>query len=193
MHKEYGGAPRASTRWALWVLLLSASSWPRPAGASVVRELSIEQQVALSDAVVEGRVGPAEPSHGPDGRPFTDIPIHVAEVLHGRVAVPDVVWLRQRRGVVDGRRVAVLGDPVLRPGDHVVVFLRKVQGRWYLTSLAQSVFWLDATRTPALAEQRLAGLVRLREPGVEPPAQTAGARLSAEALRRAVRASGVRP
>ena len=193
MGKQYGGVRLASRRRALWILLLAAAWWPRAAEASVVRALSVAQQVALSDAVVEGRVGVAEAHHEPGSPPFTDVPIHVEQVLHARVAVPEVVWLRQRRGVVEGRRITVVGDAVLQPGEHVVVFLRQVQGRWYLTSLAQSVFWLDGAFGPGSAEQRLGGLTRLGEDGATPLKPPPGAATSAESLRRAVRAAGVRP
>ncbi len=140
-----------------------------PSGhGSVVRALNLDQLIGLSDLVVEGRVGIGHQSNdSPRGRPQTDTTIQIVEVLHGEPILDGggVLQIRQIRGLVDGKLVSVVGDPVLKLGDHVILMLRHVAGRYYLTALAQSVFWIHSSVTPPRIEQRLGGLMRVTELG----------------------------
>ncbi len=170
------------------VLLVAPSS----GHATVVRALGVEQQVGLSAVVVEGRVGVAQVSRNPStGRPTTDTPIHIIATLYGEAPVGGVLLVRQTRGILDGKRTVVVGDPQLNTGDRVIVMLRCVDGRYYLTALSQSVFWVRDEVTPARVEQRLDGLVRMTETanGLVPAAgDDRSTPLTAEALRQRIRA-----
>ena len=142
---------------------------PATGYGSVVRALNLDQQIGLSDLVVEGRVGLHQQSIDPvSGRPMTDTAIHVVEVLHGRkieTGASRVLQIRQIRGYIRGELLSVTGDPTLKTGEHVILMLRQVDGRYYLTALSQSVFWIDASTNPPRVEQRLDGLVRVSELG----------------------------
>jgi len=160
-----------------------------PVGATTVRALDLQTQIGLSDLVIEGRVGGAVFGRNPHtGRPVSDTPVEIIEVLHGEGTPGQRISIRQLSGPIDGQRHSVVGDAKLAPGDHVILFLRRISDRWYLTALAQSVYWLSGEGQNAVATQRLDGL-RLLHQGTTGwlPVAEDRAPLSAESLRRAIR------
>lgn len=145
------------------LVLLSASA---PAQATVVRRLTIDEQVAQSDLVVEGTVGTSTGAiHPRFGRPVTDTSIIVRRIHKG----PDVreVTVRQLGGMWQGSRQRVMGDGELVAGSEVVLFLRRDRaGLWYLNALALSVYHVEPiTGDPEVRRQ----LGELRMSGEEPP------------------------
>jgi len=110
-------------------------------------------------------------------------------VLHGAANPGDIVTVRQIRGMIDGALVQVVGDGHLVAGERVILMLRHVGPRYYLTTLGQSVFRLGGDGPEAPVQQQLDGLLRMNEPDTPAP-PTAPA--TAAELRRAIRDAGAR-
>lgn len=112
-----------------------------PARATVMRYLSLDEHIALSDLVVRGRIGASHTFVGERNLPFTDTTVEVLEVLHGS-APKGELRIRQMRGEIDGVYTAVPGDAVLTPGEEVILFvgLDQEEGVAYLTALGQSKY-----------------------------------------------------
>ncbi len=120
------------------VILFAAVLFAAPARATSVVLLDPVEQAAESTAIVDAVVGDAVQVDDL-GHTFTDTDLVVREVLAG--AAPARFRLRQMKGVrPDGARFFVIGDAELAPGERIVAFVREVEGRWYLTALAQSVW-----------------------------------------------------
>jgi hypothetical protein len=84
----------------------------------------------------------------------------------------------------DGR-VFVVGDPWLEPGQEGLAFLRQVDGRTYLTALAQSWWRIEDQAGGAVARRDLSGLVVVTRDRtvMMPPDQTRWAHLRQLVLR----------
>ncbi len=112
------------------------------------------EQARLSTAVVVATVGAARQSLHPQWqRPLTHTTLHVEEVLYG--AAPDKVEIEQIGGVVDGITTRIPGDATFRDGERCVLFLRQVDGGWYLTSLGQSKYSLVASPDGLVLDREL--------------------------------------
>jgi hypothetical protein len=119
----------------------------------------LREHADRSRAAIEGRVGePTFDVDGRTGRPVQITPVHIVEVLHGEPIHQGVIAVRQFRGVTSGTFVEVAGDARLRPGDRVILFVRNVGDRWYLTSLGQSAFIVDESHSPATVRRDVEGL-----------------------------------
>jgi hypothetical protein len=133
---------------ALLLALLAAST----AQATSALALSTPEQAALSAAVVLATVGSAtQEVHPTLQRPVTVTELRIERVLLG--SAPAAVAVRQWRGELDGRSSFIPGDPELYPGVRLVVFLRQVDGRWFLTALSQSVFRVGSGADPSLERE----------------------------------------
>jgi hypothetical protein len=100
------------------------------------------EQAGLSTAVVIARVGSAEVlPHDQYETVLTRTSLHIDEVLYG--AAPEQVLLDQVGGTLGGRTVVVPGDASFEQGERCVLFLRQVEGRWYLTAMEQSKYRLN--------------------------------------------------
>ena len=118
-------------------LLLSAS----PAAATSALYLSDVEQAAESTAVVVARIGEARAAVHPKwNRPLTLTSIEVQEVLVG--SAPASLTIEQLGGVLDGTVHYIAGDARLERGERCVLFLRKVNGGWFLTAMKQSKYEL---------------------------------------------------
>lgn len=135
-----------------------------PAHATTVVPLSLDDLIDLSDVIVHVRVGQVRIVQG-DQAPMRVTDLEVLESFHGSQS-GEILQLWQRG---DGYLI-VTGDPWLEPGQEGIAFLRRVQGRIYLTALAQSFWWIDDSGQP-MASRNLRGLtfVALGEPRVVPP------------------------
>jgi len=123
------------------------------AKATVVLPLSLEDLVDRSDIVAHVRVGSVRFESTPEA-PFRITDLELVEVFSGNAHVGDVLPLRQRG---DGR-VIVIGDPWLQGGEEGLVFLRQVEGRTYLTALAQSWWRFEGTGQRRVASRDLSSL-----------------------------------
>jgi hypothetical protein len=119
-----------------WLTLTAA-----PASATSALYLSDIEQAAESTAVVIARVGAARQAVHPKwNRPLTLTSIEVEEVLVG--AAPASLSIEQLGGVLDGKVHYIPGDAVLKQGERCLLFLRNVEGGWFLTAMKQSRYQL---------------------------------------------------
>ncbi|MCB9669522.1 MAG: hypothetical protein H6736_09810 [Alphaproteobacteria bacterium] len=142
-------------RWLRAVVLCLGLTLAHTASATSMVAVGLEELAADSTAVVYARVGTADPVLTPS-RAYTDTRLHVETVLAGQA--PALLNVRQVGGVHGDHTIVVPGDGRLTPGDHVVAFLRKVDGRWYLTAMAQSVWHVEGTGRLARVHRELEGI-----------------------------------
>jgi len=135
----------------LFMLLVSAGS----AFATTALFVTDAEQAELSTAIVVATVGRAEV--GPHERyetVATRTTIRVDEVLYGQA--PKELVINQIGGTLNGMTVYIPGDARLERGERCVLFLRQVEGRWYLTAMEQSKYRLvEDSRFGTIMERRL--------------------------------------
>ncbi len=154
----------ARAAMALFALAFLASS---PASALKVRAFSTAELVAESALIVRGRVKSSTPTWQGD-RIVTDAHVDVAELLHGRLD-GKAVTVRQLGGRVGDTTLTVPGVRTLRPGDHVLLFLR-TDGRFhYLIGFSQGSVFLEADASGALRVRReLSGMELVKRKPIGP-------------------------
>lgn len=128
----------------------------RPAHATSVIHLTSVEQAALSHAIVEATVGTKDTMVFTDGRIYTDTTLHITNVINGEA--PEVLNVRQSGGEHDGLIEQVAGDGRLDTGSRVVAMIRKVEGVWYLTAMAQSVWHVEGHGSTASVTRDVLGL-----------------------------------
>jgi hypothetical protein len=113
--------------------------------------------------VVIARVGPAEVlPHDQYETVMTRTTLRIEEVLYG--AAPEQVLIHQVGGTLGGRTVLVPGDASFEQGERCVLFLRQVDGRWYLTAMEQSKYRLnDHPKFGTLMTRKLSEAIRTRD------------------------------
>ena len=112
---------------------------PQQAAATSALYFTDAEQARLSTAVVVATaVSSRQEIHPRWGRPLTFTTFAVDEVLFGEA--PGAVEVEQIGGERDGITSRIPGDAVFSAGERCVLFLRKVDGGWYLTSLGQSKY-----------------------------------------------------
>ena len=129
---------RRSARWAtalvvvmlVWVGL-GSSVW-----STTMIYRSVDELAEMSDRVVRGTVLDHHTFWSDDGQMYTDWSLQIEEVLSG--APVSALTVRQMGGELDGYAIHIPGDASLEDGEHVVVFLREIDGIHYLTALGQS-------------------------------------------------------
>lgn len=97
---------------------------------------SVDELAEMSDRVVRATVLSHHTFWSDDGQMYTDWALQIDEVLSG--APVSAVTVRQMGGELDGYAIHIPGDASLQDGDHVVLFLREIEGIHYLTALGQS-------------------------------------------------------
>ncbi|MBT9559045.1 MAG: hypothetical protein IV100_23640 [Myxococcales bacterium] len=164
---------------ALFVLAFLAAS---PASALKVRSFSTAELVAESALIVRGRVKSSTPTWQGD-RIVTDALVDVTESLHGRLE-GGAVTVRQLGGRVGDTTLTVPGVRTLRPGDHVLLFLR-TDGRFhYLIGFSQGSVFLESDASGALRVRReLSGMELVKRKPVGPARPAPAAPELYEALR----------
>jgi hypothetical protein len=120
-----------------------------PATATTMYYLDVEQLVELSDVVVTGRVVSARTFIGSSERISTAWSIEVEQVHEG-AGVPQIVEVVQWGGELDGQALYVPGDARFSRGERVMVFLRQVDGAFYLTAMGQSKFTVGEPPLPTV-------------------------------------------
>lgn len=142
---------------ALRSLLLAAVVLAPLASASGTSVLyfSDAEQARLSSAVVVATVGTSRQAVHPQfQRPMTYTTMHIDEVLYGEA--PRSVEIEQMAGTLDGITSRIPGDALFESGEQCVLFLRYVEGGWYLTSLGQSKYQLVAGPRGLMLHRELA-------------------------------------
>lgn len=115
--------------------------------ASTVIGLSVEDQARLSELVVVGEVigqrGVVHPVQGLE----TAVTLRVSEALKGDVRPGRTIVFHTRSGEVDGEVSEAIGEAVLRPGQRVLVFVERVEGRRYNLGLSMGVWDANEDRS----------------------------------------------
>jgi hypothetical protein len=126
---------------------------PTSAQATVVVPLSRQEMVDRSDLVVRATVLAQQSFwNGDHSQILTHTRLRVDAWLKGSGSQELV--LEQLGGSVDGLESRVAGDGWLSVGQQAVLFLRAQNGLVYLTSLAQSVYFIDAAPSGRLTVRR---------------------------------------
>ncbi len=141
--------PRVSLLPATMLFLMLAT---RGAGATTALPLTLADLVRLSDTVAHVRVLSVR-TEGTSGTSFRVTEVEVLEDFAGaRPGERFDIWQRGGPGSL------VMGDPFLNAGQQGLVFLRHVNGRTYLTALAQSWWRIDGDGDDTMARRDLSGL-----------------------------------
>ncbi len=120
------------------------------------------QQAELSTAVVVATIGEATVKPHPEwNRPMTHTTLRIDEVLHG--AAPAELTIEQYGGTLNDQTHYLPGDATFEQGEKCVLFLRQVDGGWYLTALQQSKYKIVShPRLGTLLERKLDGGIWVR-------------------------------
>ena len=100
------------------------------------------EQAELSTAVAIVRVGDSNVELDVEAQSLlTRTKLVVEEVLYG--SAPAEVSIVQGGGTLNGRTIYIPGDAQFEAAERCVVFLRQVEGNWYLTAMEQSKYELS--------------------------------------------------
>ncbi|MBJ95679.1 MAG: hypothetical protein CMP23_14550 [Rickettsiales bacterium] len=141
---------------------------PPSAEATSALYLSDVEQARESTAVVVARVTAVRHSVHPKwNRPLKHSRIEIEEVIVG--SAPKVLSIEQFGGVLDGQVHYIPGDAHLLPGERCVLFLREVDGGWFLTAMKQSRYELiDGARATFVKRDLSEGLFVHTKEGLRP-------------------------
>lgn len=178
--------PRAAA--ALLVGLFAAVFAAAPAGATTVRQLSLDDMSADAVVVVRGVVGGVGGVRI-GGHIYTDATLAVSECLKGPCG--PTLTVRQLGGEVEGFGMHVEGSAELQPGSEVVLLLRRrLDGAYAPLGMAQGAFRVerDGKRGEIRALVRNVGSLRFAGVVTTSPAPTAAPadRITMAELRAAV-------
>lgn len=140
IHQPGPSIGAVSPRFLATLLAIAVLAVAGLASATSALYLTDVEQARQSTAVVLASVGTVTPAAHPTYRIVTHTTIKVDEVLLGNA--PAELKIEQIGGTLNGVTVFVPGDAVLEPGEKVVLFLRQVDGGWYLTAMEQSRYQL---------------------------------------------------
>jgi len=144
------------------VFLLAALTVPGSAQATTALYVTDVEQAELSTAVVVARIGEADVGLHPKWqRIVTRTEILVDEVLAGHA--PAALEIEQMGGTLLGETLYVPGDARFRVGERCVLFLRQVDGEWFLTAMEQSKYRLVQARQGELLERSLSDGIVVRD------------------------------
>ncbi len=122
-----------------WTAAFSLVLLAGPAEATSALYVTDAQQAELSTAIVVATVGEARTSLSERyHRAITRTELKVEEVLYG--AAPAELSIEQFGGTVGERTWYVPGDARFERGERCVLFLRLVEGQWFLTAMEQSKY-----------------------------------------------------
>lgn len=143
--------------------LLAALLGPVRADATSAILVSEVEQAEMSTAVVVATVVSQRPSVHPQyGRPMTLTTLDIERTLVGKA--PAQVEIHQMGGERDGQTLHVPGDARWEIGERAVVYLRQVDGQWYLTAMEQSKYRIIPSIDGEVLERELSGGLYVRQP-----------------------------
>ncbi len=117
-----------------YVLALS-----RPAQATVLWDLSLEERIARADAVFAGTVKEVKAVEAPDGMIFTEATLDVQRTIYG--PPQSTVTVTQFGGTIGERSVIVAGTVPMAVGESLIVIVRRDRlGRLQLVSMGLGAF-----------------------------------------------------
>ena len=134
------------------------------ASATTALYLSEVEQATGSDAVILAIVGEQRVDRNPDsGRLYTHTTLHMSKSLMGET--PEQFEVHQMGGRMGEEVLQIAGDATLVPGEQVCVFVRQVDGQWYLTAMEQSLYTVVPSLDGLLLERELTSGLFLRTKG----------------------------
>lgn len=154
-------------RGAVLIAALSLGvSMADSAHATTAVYLSEVEHALESDAVVLATVGEQRVDRDPTtGRLHTHTVIHQQKSLYG--AAPQAFEVHQMGGRLGDEVLIIPGDATLVPGDEVCLFVREMNGFWYLTAMQQSAYTVVPSLDGPQLERELDGGLFLRSKGGE--------------------------
>lgn len=129
-----------SPRFVAAFLAVAVLAVTGQASATSALYVTDTEQARLSTAVVVATIGKVEAEAHETYRIVTRTSIKVDEVLFGQA--PAELRIEQIGGTLAGVTVFVPGDARFEAGERCVLFLRQVEGGWYLTAMEQSRYEL---------------------------------------------------
>lgn len=153
---------RRFARMLAFAAVLWAAAIPsEQAQATTAVYLTEVEHAQSSDAIVLARIGEQRVDRDPaTGRILTHTVVHVEKPLMG---TPPVAFEVHQMGGRIGDEVLYLpGDATLTPGEDVLLFVRQVEGRWFLTALQQSKYSVIPSLDGLVLERDLEGGLFLR-------------------------------
>lgn len=184
------GIPARMTRWTTLglVALAGALLSPSPARATTMVELTTDQLVDASEAIVQGTVVEVWTELDEQGAVWTRAQVEVGEVLKGDPTLEAVV-VDQRGGTYAGRTYQIGGAVRFSVGEEAVIFLETLgNGRTVPVGMVQGKFTIQMD--PYLREpiaRRFALPFGVDYDARFLPLQAEGERLTLEALEEQVR------
>ncbi len=165
MLDESGGSMIRFVRGAALLAVLSLSvPMADSAHATTAVYLSEVEHALESDAVVLATVGEQRVDRDPaTGRLFTHTVVHLQKSLYGEA--PEAFEVHQMGGRLGEEVLRLPGDATLIPGELVCLFVRQVNGFWYLTALQQSKYTIVPSLDGILLERDLDAGLFLRSKG----------------------------
>lgn len=172
-----------TSRTLIAALLLTTLLVRVPAARASVASLeTVEGLAARCDAVVRGRIETCEARLSGDGRRiYTHVTVRRSEVWRG--SAPSRLAVRIPGGTIGDLAQHVHGAPALRPGEEVVLFLRRVGPAFSIAALSQGKFAIQGPD----AVPELHGLYRI--PSAAPDGHRAVEKMPVAELERRVRSA----
>lgn len=143
---------------ALAVLSAWLAAGGGPLAATMVRAVSLEEAVDLSEAIVTGTVV-KQRTYRAAGGLLTAVTVRVDEGLKGRYRAGDRIEVTAWGGELGGRRQVALGEAEYRKGERVLLQLERIDGRWHTLGLAVGKW--NVVRGPAGIEHLVRSLAGL--------------------------------
>jgi len=129
-------------RRLLGLAIVLSLFWPTVGNGTTVLFVPLSQLVQTADLIIYGTVEDSTTKNLADGAPpqiVTDVTLSVSRTLKGQTPGPRFV-LRQIGGTYGGYILNIPGQPTLRPGDEVVLFLERSEEYWAISGFAQGMF-----------------------------------------------------
>lgn len=143
--------------WMAALLLVTAV----PAGATIVKSLSLDDLAREADVVVHGVVEAQEATWNETrSRIYTVTRVRVVDSLKGPAKADETLSIRQIGGSLDGLTQTIVGNAKLRKGEEVVLFLDRDEerGLHYVVGMAQGKYAVDRSGDAPRVVRDLDGL-----------------------------------
>ena len=121
------------------LLVATLSVFCRPAQATVLWDLSLEERIARADGVFVGTVKEVKAVAAADGMIFTEATLDVQRTIYGEAQ--STVTVTQFGGTIGDRTVSIAGTVPMKVGESLVVIVRRDRlGRLQLVSMGLGAF-----------------------------------------------------
>lgn len=125
------------------MILLVTLLFAGPVFATTAVSLSVQDLVRRSDMVIKGQITDSNAFYNHKfGMIYTRLTIHIEKDFMGKKGTKTIV-VTMPGGTVNGRVQVVFGVPVLKIGEHAIMFLRRMGKRITITGLGQGTFIIN--------------------------------------------------